>query len=165
MKPTFYVEAGTFFNEDFADWSRAVMPIGIRPRRYAVIFPTPRESGQDPLPRFPRTIEWLHKAEVAMIGVDEGWLAGRMTGAIISGGEDEGKEQEAAGGATEDGQTICAFFAKKHRADGSCSSMDARGFCHYVHTDKFGKIDKEGPRKKDRAKARMIGTCPKEEGG
>ena len=75
-KPTFTRMLAQFFNEDIADWSRAVMARGIHLRRYAPIFPTPAEAGQVPLPGFPRTREWLTKAGVTMTGVEENWIAG-----------------------------------------------------------------------------------------
>ena len=71
VKPTFTRMLAQFFNEDIADWSRAVMARGMHLRRYAPSFPTPVEAGQVPLPGFPRTWEWLTKAEVTMPGVEK----------------------------------------------------------------------------------------------
>ena len=73
VKPTFTRMLAQFFNEDIADWSRAVMARGMHLQRYALSFPTPVEAGQVPLPGFPRTREWLTKAEVKKTGVEENW--------------------------------------------------------------------------------------------
>lgn len=109
---TFTTKLAQFFNEGRDADRHAVW-------RYAARFSTSREAGQ-----VLRRIEWLHKADVTMTGVDEGCLAGRMMGAMRLGGEDMGKKWKAAAGATEDRQTICVFFEKKQRADGRCSFMD-----------------------------------------
>ena len=85
VKPTFTRMLAQFFNEDIAEWSRAVMARGMHLQRYALSFPTPVEAGQVPLPGFPRTREWLTKAEVKKTG--ENWLAGRLTGALNIGRE------------------------------------------------------------------------------
>ena len=70
-KPTFTRMLAQYFKEDIADWSRAAMVRDMHLRRYAPSFP----AGQVPLPGFPRTREWLTKAEVTMTGVEENWLA------------------------------------------------------------------------------------------
>ena len=118
-KTTFSRMLEQVFNEDIAEWSRAVMARGMHIRRYAPSFPTPAEAGQVPLPGFPRTREWLTKAEVTMTGV-ENWLAGRLTGALNFGREEAGKERKAGFGTTEDGEKICSFYAREQRADGGC---------------------------------------------
>ena len=71
VQPTFTRMLAQVFNENIADWSRAVMARGMHLRRYAPSFPTPVEAGQVPLPGFPRTWEWLTKAEVTMPGVEK----------------------------------------------------------------------------------------------
>ena len=38
-------------------------------------------------------------------------------------------------------------------------------FCHYVRTDKFGKVVEEGARTNDGVEARLIGNHPTGEGG
>ena len=101
-KPTFSRMLAQFFNEDIADWSRAVMARGMHLRRYAPSLPTPVEARQVPLPRFPRTREWLTKAEVTMTGVEENWLEGRLTGALNLGREEAWKELKAGAGTTDD---------------------------------------------------------------
>lgn len=50
------------FNEDIADSVKAVRSMGMRLRWYAANFPTPKETGQVPLPDFPWTRDWLHEA-------------------------------------------------------------------------------------------------------
>lgn len=45
-------------------------------------------------------------AEMTLIGVDEDWLAGRLTGAMRFGGKKMGKGRRAAVGAMYDGQRI-----------------------------------------------------------
>ena len=59
-----------------------------------------------PLPGFPRTREWLTKAEITMTGVEENWLAGRLAEALNLGREEAGKERKAGAGTTEDGEKI-----------------------------------------------------------
>lgn len=59
---------------------------------------------------------------------------------------------------------IRVFFAKDQRADGGCPLMDEDGFCHYVQTDKFGRIAPEWARTREGAGPRMIGKRPDEEG-
>lgn len=78
-------------------------------------------------------------------------MAGRLTGVIILVGEEASKEQSAVAGATDDGQKICAFYAKEQRADGVCSFMDTHGFCNYVQPHRFMRFDKEGAREKEGA--------------
>ena len=125
------------------------MALGMHLRRFATNFPTPLEAGQVPLPGFPQTRDWLTKAEVTMTGVDENWLAGRQTGALNLGEEEAGKERKAGAGMTDDGQKICAFYAREQRADGGCAFMDSNGFCNYTHMDKFGRVNKERAKKKE----------------
>ena len=110
-------------------------------------FSHPGGGGTGPVPRVSRTREWLTNAEVTMTGVEENWLAGRLTGALNLGREEAGKERKAGAGMTEDGERICTFNEKEQRADGGCSFMDTNGFCNYVHMDKFGKVDKEKARR------------------
>ena len=73
-----------------------------------------------PLPGFPRTRDYLHKAKVTITTWNGRWLAGRMTGAMRLGRENAVEGRRLAAGAMDDGQKICAFFAKEHRADGTC---------------------------------------------
>ena len=47
-KPSFTRMLAQFFNEDVADWTRAVMSLGMQLRRYVANFPTPQEAGQVP---------------------------------------------------------------------------------------------------------------------
>ena len=47
-KPSFTRMLAQFFNEDVADWTRAVMSLGIRLRRYVANFPILQEAGQVP---------------------------------------------------------------------------------------------------------------------
>lgn len=75
-----------------------------------------------------------------------------------------GKERKAATRAAENSHRICPFFAMEQRADESRSFMNAHGFFHKVHKDKVGRIVKEWARKKEDAKARMIGKHLNEEG-
>ena len=85
-----------------------------------------------------------------MTGVDENWLAGRLTGALNLGGEETGNERKV--GTTDDRQKICAFHAREQRADGGCAFMDANGFCNFIHMDKFERVDKEKAKKKKEQK-------------
>lgn len=61
-KPTFTRILAQFFNEDVAEWARAVLSVCTRLRQYVANVSTSQETG--------------HKAEVPMTGVDEGGLAG-----------------------------------------------------------------------------------------
>lgn len=103
-----------------------------------------------------------HKADVEITGVFEGWLAGRMKGAMRLEGEDGGEEREAAPGAMGDGQKIGVFFAKEYRMNRNSSVTE--GFCYYVHTGTFGRVAKEKARAKEGMEARIIGKRPTEEG-
>ena len=163
-KPTFSRMLAQFFNEDVADWSRAVMEQSMFLRRYVSNFPTPAEAGPVPLPGFLRTREWLTKAEVTMTGVEENWLAARLAGTLNFRGEEAGKERKAEAGVTEDGERICTFYEREQRADGGYSFMDKNGFCNYVHMDKFGKVDKEKARRGG-AGAEVAGKRPSERSG
>ena len=159
-KPTLSRMLAQFFNEDVADWSRAVMAQGMLLRRYAPNFPTPVEAGQVPLPGFARTREWLTKAEVTMNGVEENWLAGRIAGALNLGKEEAGKERKAGAGTTDNGEKICAFYAREQREDGGCGFMDVNGFCNLVYMDEFGKVDKEKAMRKGGAQVKVAGKHP-----
>lgn len=53
-----------------------------------------------------------------------------------------------------------AHFREEQHVDGSCSSMDTYGFCHYLHTDKLGRIDKEGARGNEGVDTRGSGKHP-----
>ena len=100
-----------------------------------------------------------------MTGVEENWLAGRLTGALNLGREEDGKERKAGAGMTEDGEKICAFYAKERRADGGCSFMDVNGFCNFVHMDEFGRVDKEKARGRGGAEVKVAGKRPSEGSG
>ena len=100
------------------------------------------------------------KAEVTMTGADENWLAGRLTGALNLGREEAGKERKEGAGTTDDGQTICAFYAMKQREDGGCAFMDANGFCNYAYMDEFGRVDKKKVRRKEGEEAKVAGKRP-----
>ena len=81
-----------FFNEGIAEWTRAVMSVGLHLRRFARNFPAPMKAGQVPLAEVLRTREWLQKVEVTLIGVEENWLPGWSTGAMSLVGEVASKE-------------------------------------------------------------------------
>ena len=98
---------------------------------------------------FPRTREWLHKAEVTITSWNGSWLTGRMTGAMGLGEEDAGEERRPAAREVDDVQKIFALVRKEYRANGTCSFMDTPRFCHCVYTDKFGRTIKEGARSKE----------------
>lgn len=70
-KATFTRIQAQVFIEDIAEWTRAVISVGMHLRRFAANFPIPKEMGAVPLPGFSRTREWLHKAELKLIGVNE----------------------------------------------------------------------------------------------
>ena len=99
-----------------------------------------------------------------MTGVEENWLAARLAGTLNFRGEEAGKERKAEAGMTEDGEKICTFYEKEQRADGGCSFMDKNGFCNYVHMDRFGKVDKEKPRRGG-AGGEVTGKRPSEGSG
>lgn len=109
-----------FFNKHTAEWTRAVMSVGMHLRWSAVNFPTPKEAGQVPFPEFQRTREWLHKVEVTLTGMDDGSLTERLTGAMRLRGDEAGKRQKAGVGTMGDCQRIRAFYAKEQHADGVC---------------------------------------------
>ena len=90
-----------------------------------------------------------------MTGVEEKWLARRLTGALNLGREEAGKEQKAGAGTTEDGENICAFYPKEQRAYGGCAFMDGNGFCNFVHMDEFGTVDKKKARRRGGAEAKL----------
>ena len=115
------------------------MSIGMQLWRYAANISTPREAGQVPLPEFPQTITWLHKEDMTMTRGGGGWLTGRMTGAVRLRGEDGGKELKTMAGATDTGQTMCAFSRRNSVRMGVSRSW-AHGFCHFLHKDKFASI-------------------------
>lgn len=87
--------------------------------------------------------------EVALIGVDDNWLAWWLSGAMSLVGGEAGKEQTAVVGTTDHGQRIHAFYAREQRAYKGCSFKDANGFCNYAHRDKFGRVDQERTKKKE----------------
>lgn len=43
--------------------------------------------------------------------------------------------------------------------------MDAKGYCNYAHTDRFGRSDKDSERRKGGADARVNEKRPNEESG
>lgn len=88
-----------------------------------------------------------------------------MKRAMRVGGDDAGKEWKAAPGTMDDGQKICPFPAKKQCTDGRSLFLYAQGHCHYVHTGNFGRIVKEGAKRREGAKAIITGKCPNEEDG
>ena len=100
-----------------------------------------------------------------MTGVEENWLAGRLTGALNLGREEAGEERKAGAGTTKDGEKIYAFYAREQRADGGCAFMDVNGFCNFVHMDQFGRVDKEKPRKRGGAEAKVVWKRPSEGSG
>ena len=100
-----------------------------------------------------------------MTGVDENWLAGRLTGALNLGGEEVGKERKAGARTTDDGQKICAFYAREQRVDGGYAFMDANGFCNYVHMDKFGRVDQEKGKRKEGAEVKVAGKRQSDDNG
>ena len=51
-KPTFSRMLAQFFNEDIADWSRALMAQGMHLRQYAPSFPTPASPDRFRSPGF-----------------------------------------------------------------------------------------------------------------
>ena len=51
-KPSLTRMLAQFFNEDVADWTRAVMSLGMRLRRYVAKFPTSQEAGKVPATEF-----------------------------------------------------------------------------------------------------------------
>lgn len=51
---------------------------------------------------------------MTMTGVDEGILAGRMTGAMGLRGEDADEDRRAAAGAMDDGQRVCIFSRRNN---------------------------------------------------
>lgn len=63
---------------------------------------------------------------------------------MVLGGEDPGKEWKTAAGVTKDGQKICAFFAKKQRADGSCTSKTRTDSVLTYTKTCLGKCGSEG---------------------
>lgn len=119
------------------------MPVGMYLRQFAANFSTSKEADQVPLAEFPRTREWLHKTEVMLTDVDEHWLVGWSTGAMSFDREDAGKRQKAVVGTMDDGEMVCAIYAREQRADEGCSFIDVVGFCNYADMDEFEKIDKE----------------------
>ena len=70
-RPEVYQNVGAVFQRGHCRLVKAVMARGMHLQRYALSFPTPAEAGHVPLPGFPRTREWLTKAEVTMTGVEE----------------------------------------------------------------------------------------------
>ena len=102
---------------------------------------------------------------MTITGVEENCLAGRQTGALNLEREEAGKERKAGAGATEDGEKICAFYAREQRADGGYAFMDVNGFCNFVHMDEFGRVDKEKARRRGGAEAKVAGKCPSEGSG
>ena len=97
------------------------------------------------------------KAEVTIIGVDENWLTGRLTGALKLGREEAGKGRKAGAGTADVGEKNSAFYSREQRADGGCALMDVNGFCNYVHMDEYGR---EKARKKERADVRVATKRP-----
>ena len=85
------------------------MSVGMYLRRLAANFPV-----------FPRTREWLQKADATLIGADKNWLAGQLTGAMSLGAEEAGDERKVVIGTMDDGQRICGFYVRGQRADGGC---------------------------------------------
>ena len=80
---------------------------------------------------------------VATKGRSDANRCGRELASFLVG-EEAGKERKAVVGATEDGQKICAFYAREQRPDGGYLFMNANGFCNYAYMDKFGRIDRKG---------------------
>ena len=97
-----------------------------------------------------------------MTGVGENWLAGRLTGALNLGREEAGKERKAWAGTTEDGEKICAFYARGQGADGGCSFMDANGGLQLRSPHEFGRVDKEKARRRGGSEAKVAGKRPSE---
>lgn len=79
-------------------------------------------------------------------------------------GEEAGKERKAAVRTIDDGQRICAFYAREQREDGGGSLMGMNGFCNYVYMDKFVRIDKERA-KKEETETRVARKWPNEVSG
>ena len=128
-------------------------------------FPHPCGGRTGSAPGFPRTREWLTKAEVTMTGVEENWLTGRLTGALNLGKEEAGKERKAGAETTEDGEKIGAFYTREQRSDGGCSFMGASGFCNFVPINEFGRVDKDKARRRGGAEAKVAGKRPSEGSG
>lgn len=80
-------------------------------------------------------------------------------------GKEAVKEWMIVVGTTDDGQRICAFYAREQRADGSCSFLDANRLRNYIHMDRYGRIDKERVKRKNGAEPRMAGKQLKEGSG
>ena len=95
-----------------------------------------------------------------MTGVDENWLAGRLTGALNLVGEEAGKERKAGAGTADGGEKISAFYAREQRADGGCAFMDVNGFCNYVHMYEFWRVDKEKARREVGAEVKVARKRP-----
>ena len=93
-----------------------------------------------------------------MAGVEENWLAGPLTGALNLGREEADKERKAGARTTEDGEKICAFYAREQ-------FMDVNGFCNFVHMDEFRRADKEKARRRGGAEAKVAGKRPSEGSG
>ena len=70
------------------------------------------------LPDFPRTIYWLHKAEVVGTVVDERWESGYVTGTRRLCGEDTSKDRGAKTGAMGHGHRMCAFLRRNNAPRG-----------------------------------------------
>lgn len=104
----------------------------------------------------------LYKVEMTIINIDKEWLARRMTGAMRLEGVDGDKSLKATAGARNDSQRLAHIFANDNAWIGVAHLLGAR-LCHYLHTDAFGRIDKEGPRRNEDADKRGSGKRPNEE--
>lgn len=71
-------------------------------------FPTPQEAGQVPATEVLANTRWIHKAGGSMTGINEGRLAGRLTGTLRLGGMKRGGEKKA-----EAGPSWCAPFTRR----------------------------------------------------
>ena len=83
----------------------------------------------------------------------------------VTGADRDVLKRKAGAGTTDDGEKICAFYAREQRADGGCSFMDANGFCNFVHMDEFGRLDKENARRRGGAEAKVARKRPSKGSG
>lgn len=102
---------------------------------FAANFSTPKKAREASLPEFPRTREWLQKAEVTLSGVDENGLVGRLTGAMRLVGDETGKEYKVMIETTDSGQKECAFYAREQRAECELLIHGRERVCIYAHMD------------------------------
>ena len=79
--------------------------------------------------------------------------------------EEASKERKAGSGTAEDGEKICAFYAREQRADGGCAFMDVNGFSNFVHMDEFGRVDREKARRRGGAETKVAVKRPSEGSG